>query len=250
VATKPASGVRFYGYRDYDPVTGRWPSRDPIGERGGLNLYGAAHNSMVSLIDRLGLQDQQDDTDGAGNGENPNWPEGYPRPVPNPRERGGSEPYFEPFNPGRDADGECCPCPSPIFWRGEGAPHGGEEVHIHYIIWNQAEDCACYPDRRTAVLPGDGWIPLPENWRDQLPDIKDERPDLNDEPPNLDDRVPDDEENRVPDDIDDRVPDNIGDDPVPDEGDPLDNLNRRAKREIEKKKRDIRRKWPRNPLGR
>jgi hypothetical protein len=28
---------RFYPTY-YDPVTGRWPSRDPIGERGGVNL--------------------------------------------------------------------------------------------------------------------------------------------------------------------------------------------------------------------
>ena len=27
------SGLLYYGYRYYDPVTGRWPSRDPIGER-------------------------------------------------------------------------------------------------------------------------------------------------------------------------------------------------------------------------
>ncbi|MDA0768571.1 MAG: hypothetical protein O3A92_17300 [Verrucomicrobia bacterium] len=27
--------VYYYGYRYYDPVTGRWVSRDPIGERGG-----------------------------------------------------------------------------------------------------------------------------------------------------------------------------------------------------------------------
>ena len=33
-------GVIEYGYRYYDPVTGRWLSRDPIGEEGGANLYG------------------------------------------------------------------------------------------------------------------------------------------------------------------------------------------------------------------
>ncbi|MFI2796194.1 RHS repeat-associated core domain-containing protein, partial [Haloferula sp. A504] len=32
-------GVTYYGYRWYDPVTGRWPSRDLIEERGGVNLY-------------------------------------------------------------------------------------------------------------------------------------------------------------------------------------------------------------------
>jgi RHS repeat-associated protein len=30
----------YYGYRYYNASTGRWPSRDPIGERGGKNLYG------------------------------------------------------------------------------------------------------------------------------------------------------------------------------------------------------------------
>ena len=30
-----ASGMFFYGYRYYDAETGRWPSRDPIGEVGG-----------------------------------------------------------------------------------------------------------------------------------------------------------------------------------------------------------------------
>lgn len=43
------------GYRYYDPVTGRWPSRDPIGERGGVNLYGFVLNEPVRSIDTLGL---------------------------------------------------------------------------------------------------------------------------------------------------------------------------------------------------
>jgi RHS repeat-associated protein len=48
-------GVTFYGYRWYDPQTGRWPSRDPIGEEGGLNLYGFVGNDGVSRWDMLGL---------------------------------------------------------------------------------------------------------------------------------------------------------------------------------------------------
>ena len=54
-ATKLASGVRYYGYRYYDPVTGRWPSRDPIGEEGGANLYGMVANNALSASDYLGL---------------------------------------------------------------------------------------------------------------------------------------------------------------------------------------------------
>ena len=37
-STKPQdfeTGLYYYGYRYYDPVTGRWPAGDPIGKRGG-----------------------------------------------------------------------------------------------------------------------------------------------------------------------------------------------------------------------
>ena len=51
----PTMGVRVYGYRDYDPPTGRWPSRDPIEEQGGVNLYGFVGNDAVNQWDVLGL---------------------------------------------------------------------------------------------------------------------------------------------------------------------------------------------------
>jgi len=43
-------------YLDYDPVTGRWPSRDPIGEQGGVNLYGFVWNDGVNWVDILGAK--------------------------------------------------------------------------------------------------------------------------------------------------------------------------------------------------
>ena len=49
------AGVTFYGYRWYDPVTGRWPSRDPIGEQGGINLYAFVGNDGALGIDAFGL---------------------------------------------------------------------------------------------------------------------------------------------------------------------------------------------------
>jgi RHS repeat-associated protein len=49
------SGFNYYGYRFYDPGAGRWLNRDPIGEQGGLNLYGMVGNDGVNLIDYLGL---------------------------------------------------------------------------------------------------------------------------------------------------------------------------------------------------
>ena len=57
-ATKTVSGVRYYGYRYYDPVTGRWPSRDPIKEQGGINLYGFLRNSAVNSVDILGQKER------------------------------------------------------------------------------------------------------------------------------------------------------------------------------------------------
>jgi hypothetical protein len=45
------SSARYYGYRYYDPITGRWPSRDPIEERGGVNLYGFVKNSPANFVD-------------------------------------------------------------------------------------------------------------------------------------------------------------------------------------------------------
>ena len=54
---KTASCVRFYGFRYYDPETGRRPNRDPIEERGGLNLYGFVVNDRVNRGGFLGLSD-------------------------------------------------------------------------------------------------------------------------------------------------------------------------------------------------
>lgn len=47
--------VMYYGYRYYDPETGRWPSRDPIEEEGGVNLYGFVGNDGVNWVDILGF---------------------------------------------------------------------------------------------------------------------------------------------------------------------------------------------------
>jgi uncharacterized protein RhaS with RHS repeats len=46
--------VAGYAYRYYDPLTGRWPSRDPVEEEGGNNLYGFVGNDGVNNWDVLG----------------------------------------------------------------------------------------------------------------------------------------------------------------------------------------------------
>ena len=54
-ATKLVSGVFYYGFRYYMPETGRWASRDPIGEDGGINLYAFVGNQPTGSFDLLGL---------------------------------------------------------------------------------------------------------------------------------------------------------------------------------------------------
>jgi uncharacterized protein RhaS with RHS repeats len=49
------TGVRYYGFRYYNPQTGRWISRDPIEEQGGVNLYCIIGNNLPNRIDFLGL---------------------------------------------------------------------------------------------------------------------------------------------------------------------------------------------------
>ena len=48
------TGLYYYGYRYYSPTLGRWINRDPIGELGGLNLYGFVRNNSITGFDSLG----------------------------------------------------------------------------------------------------------------------------------------------------------------------------------------------------
>ncbi|WP_425485743.1 RHS repeat-associated core domain-containing protein [Limisphaera ngatamarikiensis] len=48
--------VVLYQNRAYGRALGRWLSRDPIGERGGVNLYAAMVNEPQKLFDALGLE--------------------------------------------------------------------------------------------------------------------------------------------------------------------------------------------------
>ncbi len=52
--TDAETGLNYYGYRYFDPVNGRWLGRDPIGETGGVNLYGMVGNNPVIAVDILG----------------------------------------------------------------------------------------------------------------------------------------------------------------------------------------------------
>ncbi len=49
------TGLLYYGYRYYDPQTGRWLSRDPIQESDGGNIYAFVHNAPAGQFDVAGL---------------------------------------------------------------------------------------------------------------------------------------------------------------------------------------------------
>jgi RHS repeat-associated protein len=50
------TGLYDYGYRHYDSSLGRWINRDPIGEEGGINLYGMVANNPINAVDPYGLR--------------------------------------------------------------------------------------------------------------------------------------------------------------------------------------------------
>jgi RHS repeat-associated protein len=50
------SGLYYYGYRWYHPNLQRWLNRDPLEERGGINLYRFVRNRPVDLSDPWGEQ--------------------------------------------------------------------------------------------------------------------------------------------------------------------------------------------------
>lgn len=85
------TGLYNYRARAYSPALGRFISRDPIGVRGGLNLYAYVENSPINWVDPDGLMTFRW---GNGNWEGPGWasgqyrPESGPGPLPQPGDPG------------------------------------------------------------------------------------------------------------------------------------------------------------------
>jgi RHS repeat-associated protein len=50
------TGLNYYGYRFYNPSIERWMNRDPLGEEGGVNLYGFVNGDPVNYFDPWGLE--------------------------------------------------------------------------------------------------------------------------------------------------------------------------------------------------
>ena len=61
-STKPwcaVTGLSEYQFRMYSPEVGRWLSRDPIGEKGGVALYVLCFNRALLSADALGLKSDE-----------------------------------------------------------------------------------------------------------------------------------------------------------------------------------------------
>jgi RHS repeat-associated protein len=68
-----ATGLYNFRARWYDPVTGRWLSKDPIGLEGGLNLYVFCENDPVNWVDPWGLAPPNKNLFPSGDPINKDW---------------------------------------------------------------------------------------------------------------------------------------------------------------------------------
>jgi RHS repeat-associated protein len=56
---EPQPNLYLCGFRYYDVQQARWLTRDPIGQSGGINLYGYVGNNPIGAVDPSGLQSPQ-----------------------------------------------------------------------------------------------------------------------------------------------------------------------------------------------
>ena len=95
------TGLYYYGFRYYSPVLGRWLSRDPIEERGCINVYAHTANRPIDRLDNVGLDLTIIGPIYGGGGENAPPPIVISPPHPQP------PPYLPP-EVGSDSSCKCC----------------------------------------------------------------------------------------------------------------------------------------------
>ena len=76
----PETGTHYNYFRDYDPSTGRYVQSDPIGQRGGLNLYLYVLNDPLGSVDEDGLKPRPPGT--GGNSSQRRFDRRHPQPQP------------------------------------------------------------------------------------------------------------------------------------------------------------------------
>ncbi|CRX37706.1 RHS repeat-associated core domain-containing protein [Estrella lausannensis] len=67
------SGLIFFGRRYYDPESGRFISKDPLGDRDGPNLYAYVANNPLMYVDLWGLFSTRHDRTCSGDREGRSW---------------------------------------------------------------------------------------------------------------------------------------------------------------------------------
>jgi RHS repeat-associated protein len=107
------SGKYYWKYRYYDTGTGRWLSRDPIGENGGFNLYLFNYNNTINKIDPFGLIEDDDN-------------EFDPKDDEVTRIEGG-------FSPGQQRPGTVCP--GRVIYRPRRIP-GDLDINNEFNHWD------------------------------------------------------------------------------------------------------------------
>lgn len=95
------TGLVYYNYRYYNPQDGRWLSRDPLGEQGGLNLYAFTANRM--LADWLGLEAASGDSPVPGDPGTPSPTDGQ---ACAPTQPGAQQPSLKGDEEKDDEEGE------------------------------------------------------------------------------------------------------------------------------------------------
>ena len=122
--------VNIFAY--HDPNTGRFISRDPIEEDGGLNLYAMVWNNPINRTDNLGLKI----SDGSTKPEPPKIPpEGEEEPGEPPGGNCGGGAWGDPtcFKSPSDIKRDCTPCGKGVASLTQ-SPCNCTEREIHLMI--------------------------------------------------------------------------------------------------------------------
>lgn len=141
----------------YNPSSGRWLNRDPLGELGGLNLYGFVYNDPVQRFDPFGLE--------SGPYGYPYWPPPIPPSMPYYPPPPKPPPQTDPVGFAicrRDFESDGSIVDAVVM--GIGNMAGGQHTYVHYKECNKCPTQGWgfsgggprpHPDQEKAFKPND-----------------------------------------------------------------------------------------------